>query len=57
MKTGWRAHRDSANCYDSDVPERTVEIQVLRLHQEFVREKVLKVTDLKHLAALYEQHG
>ena len=32
-------------------------IERLRLHQESVREKVLKVTDLKHLAELYEQHG
>ena len=33
------------------------QLQRLRLHQESVREKVLKVTDLKHLAALYEEHG
>lgn len=33
------------------------QIQRLRLHQETVRDKVLKVTDLKHLAELYEQHG
>jgi type III restriction enzyme len=33
------------------------QIQRLRLHQELVRDKVLKVTDLKHLAELYEQHG
>jgi type III restriction enzyme len=33
------------------------QIQRLRLHQESVREKVLKVTDLKHLQALYEQLG
>jgi type III restriction enzyme len=33
------------------------QIQRLRLHQESVRDKVLKVTDLKHLAELYEQHG
>jgi type III restriction enzyme len=33
------------------------QIQRLRLHQESVRNKVLKVTDLKHLAELYEQHG
>jgi type III restriction enzyme len=32
-------------------------IERLRLHQEFVREKVLKVTDSKHLAELYGQHG
>jgi type III restriction enzyme len=32
-------------------------IERLRLHQESVRDKVLKVTDLKHLAELYEQHG
>lgn len=32
-------------------------IQRLRLHQESIRDKVLKVTDLKHLAELYEQHG
>ena len=32
-------------------------IERLRLHQEAVREKVLKVTDLKHLAELYSQHG
>jgi type III restriction enzyme len=30
-------------------------IQRLRLHQESVRDKVLKVTDLKHLAELYGQ--
>jgi hypothetical protein len=29
----------------------------LRLHQESVRDKVLKVTDLKHLAELYAQLG
>ena len=33
------------------------QIERLRLHQEAVREKVLKVTDLKHLAELYGQHG
>jgi len=33
------------------------QIERLRLHQESVREKVLKVTDLKHLAELYGQHG
>ncbi len=33
------------------------QIQRLRLHQETVRDKVLKVTDLKHLAELYDQHG
>lgn len=33
------------------------QIERLRLHQESVRDKVLKVTDLKHLAELYEQHG
>jgi type III restriction enzyme len=32
-------------------------IERLRLHQESVREKVLKVTDLKHLAELYSQLG
>ena len=32
-------------------------IQRLRLHQESIRDKLLKVTDLKHLAELYEQHG
>lgn len=32
-------------------------IERLRLHQESVRDKVVKVTDLKHLAELYEQHG
>jgi type III restriction enzyme len=32
-------------------------IERLRLHQESVRDKVLKVTDLKHLAELYAQHG
>jgi type III restriction enzyme len=32
-------------------------IQRLRLHQESIRDKVLKVRDLNHLAALYEQHG
>lgn len=32
-------------------------IQRLRLHQESIRDKVLKVTDLKHLAKLYRQHG
>ena len=31
-------------------------IQRLRLHQESIRDKVLNVTDLKHLAALYEHH-
>jgi len=33
------------------------QIQRLRLHQESVRDKVLRVSDLKHLAELYEQHG
>jgi type III restriction enzyme len=33
------------------------QIHRLRLHQESVRDKVLQVTDLKHLAELYEQHG
>ena len=33
------------------------QIQRLRLHQESVRDKVVKVTDLKHLAQLYEQLG
>jgi len=33
------------------------QVERLRLHQESVREKVLKVTDLKHLAELYRQHG
>jgi type III restriction enzyme len=33
------------------------QIQRLRLHQESVRDKVLEVTDLTHLAALYGQHG
>ena len=33
------------------------QIQRLRLHQETVRDKLLKVTDLKHLAELYAQHG
>lgn len=33
------------------------QIQRLRLHQESVRDKVLKVTDLKHLAELYANHG
>lgn len=33
------------------------QIQRLRLHQESVRDKVLKVTDLKHLAEMYGQHG
>jgi type III restriction enzyme len=32
-------------------------IERLRLHQESVRDRVLKVTDLKHLAELYAQHG
>jgi type III restriction enzyme len=32
-------------------------IERLRLHQESIRDKVLKVTDLKHLAELYAQHG
>jgi ABC-type cobalamin/Fe3+-siderophores transport system ATPase subunit len=26
-------------------------------HQESIRDKVLKITDLKHLADLYAQHG
>src|SRR4029077_4621981 len=29
----------------------------LRLNQKSIRDKVLKVTDLKHLAQLYAQHG
>lgn len=33
------------------------QVQRLRLHQEIGRDKVLKVTDLKHLAELYGQHG
>lgn len=33
------------------------QIERLRLHQESIREKVAKVTDLKHLAELYGQHG
>jgi type III restriction enzyme len=32
-------------------------IERLRLHQESVRDKVLKVADLRHLAELYMQHG
>lgn len=32
-------------------------IERLRLHQESMRDKVLKVTDLNHLAELYSQHG
>ncbi len=32
-------------------------IERLRLHQEFVREKVAKVSDLRHLAELYTQHA
>ena len=32
------------------------QIERLRLHEESVRDKVLKVTDLKHLAELYDQH-
>ena len=32
-------------------------VERLRLHQESVRDKVLKVTDLKHLQELYEQLG
>ncbi len=32
-------------------------IQRLRLHQESVRDRVLKVTDLKHLTELYDQFG
>ena len=32
-------------------------IERLRLHQESVRDKVIKVTDLKHLTELYEQYG
>ena len=32
------------------------QIERLRLHQESVRDKVLKVTDLKHLAELHGQH-
>ena len=33
------------------------QIQRLRLHQESVRDKVLRVADLKHLSELYAQHG
>ena len=33
------------------------QIERLRLHQESVRDRVLKVTDLKHLAEPYGQHG
>jgi type III restriction enzyme len=33
------------------------QIQRLRLHQEAVRDKVLRVTDLKHLSELFAQHG
>ncbi len=33
------------------------QIQRLRLNQESVRDKVVKVTDLKHLQELYEQLG
>lgn len=32
-------------------------IERLRLHQESIRDKVAIVTDLKHLAELYSQHG
>ncbi len=32
-------------------------IERLRLHQESIREKVAKVTDLNHLAELYSSHG
>lgn len=32
-------------------------IDRLRLHQESIRDRVLRVTDLKHLADLYAQHG
>jgi type III restriction enzyme len=32
-------------------------IERLRLHQESIRDKVVKVTDLKHLAELYGQYG
>ena len=32
-------------------------IERLRLHEESIRDKVIKVTDLKHLAELYAQHA
>jgi hypothetical protein len=32
-------------------------MQRLRLHQEAVRDKVLRVTSLDHLSELYAQHG
>jgi type III restriction enzyme len=32
-------------------------LERLRLHQGSIRDKVAKVTDLKHLAELYSQHG
>lgn len=32
-------------------------IERLQLHQESIRDKVVGVTDLKHLAELYDQHG
>jgi len=32
-------------------------VERLRLHQESIRDKVVKVTDVKHLAELYAQHG
>lgn len=32
-------------------------IERLRLHQESIRDKVARVTDLKHLADLYSEHG
>ena len=33
------------------------QIQRLRPHQELIRDKALKVTAVKHLEELYEQHG
>jgi type III restriction enzyme len=33
------------------------QIQRLRLHQEPIRDKVLNVTDVKHLAELYQQYS
>lgn len=32
-------------------------IERLRLHQEFIRDGILKVKDPNHLAELYAQHG
>jgi type III restriction enzyme len=32
-------------------------IQRLRLHQESIRDKVMKVRDLAHLSEIYDQHG